>query len=68
MFVDIWIFGIFAVMFGVCAWWNRNAGITIGIEGTLNKLVNDKVIMIQNDEVIPYPRPTNNKRKGAKYV
>jgi hypothetical protein len=68
MFVDIWIFGVFAALFGVCAWWNRNSGIEIGIQGTLDKLLHDKVIMIQNDEVLPYPRSTSNKRKRTKYV
>jgi hypothetical protein len=68
MFVDIWVFGIFAGLFGVCAWWNRNAGIEIGIHGTLDKLIADKIIMVQNDEVMPYPRATSNKRKRNKYV
>ena len=68
MFVDIWIFGVFAALFGICAWWNRNSGIEIGIQGTLQKLIDDKVIIIQDDEVFPYPRNTNPKRKRAKYV
>ena len=56
MFVDVWIFGVFAILFGICAWWNRSAGITIGIEGTLDKLLHDKAIEIIGDKVIPYRR------------
>jgi len=54
MFIDIWVFGVFAILFGVCAWWNRNVGIEIGIQGTLSKLIDDKVIRIVDDEVLPY--------------
>lgn len=27
MFIDIWVVGIFALLFGVCAWWNYSSGV-----------------------------------------
>jgi hypothetical protein len=69
MFVDLWVFGIFAILFGVCAVWNRMRGITQGIEATLDKLETDKIIEIVNDEVIPYRRDlyktARKRRKSA---
>jgi len=62
MFIDIWVFGVFAILFGVCAWWNRNVGIEIGIQGTLSKLIDDKVIRIVGDEVLPYSSRTAKKK------
>lgn len=68
MYIDYWVIAIFAVLFGICAWRNRNSGIEIGIQGTLDKLLHDKIIIIHNDEVLPYPRNSNSKRKRTKYV
>lgn len=65
MYVDIWVFGILAAVVGACAVWNRNAGIQQGIEGTLQKLVDDKIIRIVGDEVVPCTRP---KKRRNKYV
>jgi hypothetical protein len=63
MFVDLWIFGIFAILFGVCAVWNRMKGVTQGIEATLEKLESDKIIEIINDQVVPYRRDIRRRRK-----
>ena len=65
MYVDIWIFALFAGLFGLCAIWNRNAGIQQGIEGTLQKLIDEKVIRIVGDEVVPCNR---QKKRRNKYV
>lgn len=50
MFVDLWIFGIFAILFGFCAIWNQRAGISKGVEGTLDFLVDKGIIEIDEDE------------------
>lgn len=54
MFVDLWIVGLFSLLFGFCAWWNYKTGVTKGIETTLNVLSDAKVITISEDGVIPY--------------
>lgn len=67
MFVDLWIFGILSLVVGAAAVWNRMRGITQGIEATLSKLEDEKVIEIVNDEVIPYRRDLyKNARKRRK--
>jgi hypothetical protein len=63
MYVDLWVFGIFAVLFGVCAVWNRMRGITQGIEATLDKLESDKIIEIIGDDIIPYRRDIRRRKK-----
>lgn len=65
MYVDFWILLLFAGLVGVCAVWNRNVGIQMGIEGTLQKLIDDKIIRIVNDQVIPC---TPQKKRRSKYV
>lgn len=51
MYVDIWVFGIFAILFGFCAVWNQRIGISRGVEGTLDFLVEKGIIEIDDDEV-----------------
>ena len=63
MYVDLWVFGIFAALFGVCAVWNRMRGITHGIEATLDKLESDKIIEIIGDDIIPYRRDIRRRKK-----
>jgi len=65
MYVDFWILGLFAILVGFCAVWNRNIGIQMGIEGTLQKLIDEKIIRIVGDEVIPC---TRQKKRRSKYV
>jgi hypothetical protein len=55
MFVDLWVFGIFAILFGFCAIWNQRIGISRGVEGTLDFLVDKGVIKIIDDEVLGCP-------------
>lgn len=64
MYVDIWIFGLFAILFGASAWWNRSSGITKGIEATLDMLVEKKIIMIVDDDVVAYSRKIPPARKS----
>lgn len=54
MFVDIWVLSLFSLLFGVCAWWNRTAGLRDGIEGTLNTLLDNNIIEMNGNEVVPY--------------
>jgi len=51
VYVDIWIFGIFAILFGFCAVWNFKTGISKGVEGTFDFLVDKGVIYVVDDEV-----------------
>jgi hypothetical protein len=51
MFVDIWIVALFSFLFGACAVYNYNRGITRGIEGTLDMLEKEKIIIIRGDDV-----------------
>ena len=51
MYVDIWIFGVFAILFGFCAVWNQKSGISRGVEGTLDYLIDKGVIRIVEDEI-----------------
>ena len=59
MFIDLWIVCIFSLLFGACAYINYNMGIRRGIEGTLDMLVDQKIITLEDDEVLPY-RGENN--------
>jgi hypothetical protein len=63
MFVDLWIVGLFSLLFGACAWWNHSAGVRKGIEATLAVLEQEKVIRFDNGDVVPY-----SKKKGSKNV
>jgi hypothetical protein len=65
MYVDIWIFGVFALLFGACAWWNRTQGISFGIEATLDKLEQDKIIRIIGDKIVPFNRMPRRRRNNT---
>jgi hypothetical protein len=72
MYLDPWMIGVIALMFGLCAWTSRRSGIVFGTVVTLQKLVDDKIVMVENDEIVPYrnawaPKPTK-RRKGAQKV
>jgi hypothetical protein len=54
MFVDLWIFGIFAVLVGVCAVWNRSVGYREGIQDTVEQMLKDKLIDVVNNKLVPY--------------
>lgn len=54
MFVDLWIFGIFAALFGFCAIWNRSAGYREGIHDTVEQMIEDKLISIKGQKLVPY--------------
>jgi hypothetical protein len=56
MFIDLWIVGIFSLLFGACAWWNYRNGINDGIRATLAVLADDKIIAVENDKVVPYKK------------
>lgn len=54
MFVDLWIFGIFAALVGLCAVWNRNMGYREGIKDTVDQMIEDKLIAIVGKRLVPY--------------
>jgi hypothetical protein len=54
MFVDLYIVALFSLLFGVCAWWNYRKGVNDGVVSTLRVLVDDKIISVHNDKIIPY--------------
>jgi hypothetical protein len=56
MFVDLWIVALFSLLFGGCAWWNYRKGVTDGITTTLNVLMDDKVISVVDDKIVPYKK------------
>jgi hypothetical protein len=59
MFVDLWIVGIFAILVGICAVWNRNIGYREGIQDTVEQMLEDKLIGISGNKIVPY-RNTEN--------
>jgi hypothetical protein len=59
MFIDLWIVSLFSLLFGACAYINYNMGIRRGIEGTLDMLVDQKIITLEDDEVLPYKGENN---------
>jgi len=54
MFVDLWIFGIFAALVGFCAVWNRNAGYREGIRDTVDQMLEDKLVALSGGRIVPY--------------
>lgn len=60
MFVDLWIFAIFALLFGFCAVFNFKLGVKRGIEGTLSLLEQEKIIRFEGEEVRPYIKQGEN--------
>jgi len=65
MFVDLWVVCIFSILFGVCAVWNYTRGLHIGVEKTLDKLLEDKIIRIVNDRVVRYTPTTRRRNKRS---
>jgi hypothetical protein len=54
MYIDVYgIIGL-TILFGFCAWWNHKQGIKLGIEATLNSLIDDKIIDVKGDRIVPY--------------
>jgi hypothetical protein len=65
MYLDPWMLGTLALVFGFCAWFNHKRGLRLGIITTLEALENDKVIRVLDDGTIsPYRAPTYRKRKS----
>lgn len=58
MYVDLWIVALFSCLFGFCAVFNYTIGRRKGILDTLLLLESEKVIMVVNDEVVPYKEKT----------
>jgi hypothetical protein len=56
LLVDVWIISLFAVLFGACAVINYRLGVSKGVEGTLNVLIDQKIIKVNGDIVSPYIR------------
>jgi hypothetical protein len=65
MFVDLWIVALFSLLFGGCAWWNYRKGVTDGITTTLNVLLDDKVIDVIGDKIVPHKEPNKRRRKNV---
>ena len=55
MYVDIWVFGIFAILFGFCAVWNQKAGISRGVEGTFDFLIEKGIVKVEDGVVSGVP-------------
>lgn len=56
MYLDYWVIAVFALLFGFCAWWNRSSGVKYGIEMTIQMLEINKIIAIENDEIVPFKK------------
>jgi hypothetical protein len=54
MFVDIWVLALFSLLFGVCAWTSRSAGVKAGEVEILRRLHDAKIIMLENGRIVPY--------------
>ena len=69
MFLEYWMIAVLILAFGICAVYNRKVGHVEGIIGTLNRLIEEKVILIEEGEPVPYrnawaPKPARNRKKG----
>ena len=56
MYLDPWMLFVAALMYGVCAWWNRRAGVLAGHYTTIKILEKKRIIRIEGDEIVPYVR------------
>ena len=68
MFLEYWMIAILIAFFGACALWNRKVGIALGTIATLQRLVDDKIVSIENDKLVPYrnswaPKPVKRRKK-----
>jgi hypothetical protein len=69
MFLELWMCGVLAATFGFCAWWNRQNGIALGTIATLQRLIDEKVVSIEEDKIVPYRNswaPKLAKRRSKK--
>jgi len=69
MFLEYWMIAVLALAFGLNALYNRKVGIAIGTIATLQRLVDDKVVLIEDDQIVPYrnawaPKPIRRRKKG----
>jgi hypothetical protein len=67
MFLEYWMIAVLAALFGVCALWNRKMGIALGAVATLQRLVDEKIVAIENDQLVPYrnawaPKPRRRRK------
>jgi hypothetical protein len=53
MYLEPWMLVVLVLSFGVCAWYNRKAGMMTGFFGALDALEEQKIIQIVNDEILP---------------
>lgn len=54
MYIDIYGAVALALLFGFCAWWNHKQGVKLGIEATLDSLLDQKIIDLKGDKIVPY--------------
>jgi hypothetical protein len=59
MFLEIWQLTVLVVLFGLYSMWSRNSGfksgIKMGVLETLKKLTENKIIMVNGNQIAPYP-------------
>ena len=56
MYIDLYGAIGLALLFGFCAWWNHKQGFKLGIMSTLDSLINDKIIDVKGDKIVPYDK------------
>ena len=69
MFIELWMCAVLAITFGICAWWNRQNGIAVGTILTLQRLIDEKIVIIEGDKIAPYRNswaPKLSKRRAKK--
>lgn len=54
MYIDLYGAIGLALLFGFCAWWNHKQGVKLGIEATLGSLLDQKIIALKGDKIVPY--------------
>lgn len=65
MYIDIYGAVGLALLFGFCAWWNHKQGVRVGIEATLGSLLDQKIIDVKGDRIVPYEK---NKRLTSREI
>jgi hypothetical protein len=60
MFIDLWIVALFSVLYGICAWTSRAAGVKEGELNVLRRLIANDIIKIENDRIVPCERVKNS--------
>jgi hypothetical protein len=56
MYIDIYGAIGLALLFGFCAWWNHKQGVRLGIEATLGNLLENNIIALRGDQIVPYDK------------